>query len=268
MIRHLTRIPGVRRLWAKIPIGSVALRTEYDVWDRPHYAYGVYTAAQLARSLGLPSLSVIEFGVAGGDGLLALEHIADRVGQNLGIRIAVFGFDTGEGMPPPVDYRDLPHVWQAGFYSMDQRKLRSRLTSAELVLGDVAATVPELVSRPGLPPVGFVAFDLDYYSSTKCAFKIFDGPPSSHLPRTYCYFDDIVWPEHACYNEYTGELCAIREFNAENDRRKIGKLSNLAWMRRHPALWNEQIYVSHDFDHPLYCRLVTPSGDMHRELRL
>jgi hypothetical protein len=210
----------------------------------------------------------MEFGVAGGNGLLALERIADRIGRDLGVRIAVFGFDTGTGMPPPVDYRDLPYVWQAGFLGMDRDRLRARLRSAELVLGDVAQTAPEVLARNDLPPVGFVAFDLDYYSSTKAAFHIFDGPPDTRLPRTYCYFDDVVWPEHACHNEYTGELCAIREFNAENYNMKIAKIKNLAWMRRHPARWNEQFYVLHDFGHPQYGQLVTPEGDEYRELRL
>ncbi len=265
MIRHLTRIPGARRLWSKFPIGSVSLRTEYDIWDRPHYAYGVYKSAQLARNLKLQEISVIEFGVAGGNGLVALERIAEQVSQHLNIKISTFGFDTGQGMPPPTDYRDLPHVWQAGFYSMDQNKLRSRLRTAKLVLGNVADTTSELTTRSNFPPIAFVAFDLDYYSSTKSAFGIFAGPSSSRLPRVHCYFDDIVWPEHACHNEYTGELCAIREFNDENESQKISKIPSLAWMRKHPARWNEQIYIHHDFDHPSYCQLVTPPGDTYRE---
>jgi hypothetical protein len=59
-------------------------------------------------------------------------------------------------------------------------------------------------------PVGFVAFDLDYYSSTTVAFRVFE---KEHLPRVHCYFDDTIWPESAYHNEYIGELCAIREFN-------------------------------------------------------
>ncbi len=40
-----------------------------------------------------------------------------------------------------------------------------------------------------------LAFDLDYYSSTKTALQLFEGGPESRLPRVYCYFDDIMWPE-------------------------------------------------------------------------
>ena len=51
-------------------------------------------------------------------------------------------------------------------------------------------------------------------------------------------------------------------------RRKIAKLPNLQWMRPRAALWNEQTYVFHDFDHTLYTRLITPEGDEHRQSRL
>ena len=50
VLRHVTRIPGFRSLWLRFPIGSVATRVRYDVFDRPHYAYGVYSAADLAKS--------------------------------------------------------------------------------------------------------------------------------------------------------------------------------------------------------------------------
>jgi hypothetical protein len=68
----------------------------------------------------------------------------------------------------------------------------------------------------------------------------------------YCYFDDILYPEFACYNPWTGELCAIREFNEERKEVKLCPLHLLRWMRPHPEPWNDQIYVLHDFRHPLY----------------
>jgi hypothetical protein len=268
IFRHFTRIPGMRRLWRKIPLGSAALRTEYDIWDRPAYAYGIYSAASLARNLGLKRLSVIEFGVAGGHGLLSMERIAAKMASYLDLKITVFGFDTGTGMPPPQDYRDLPHVWQQGFYEMEPDKLRSRLRDAELILGNVTDTIPTLLAKKNLPPIGFVAFDLDYHSSTKNAFQIFAGAEQTRLPRVYCYFDDVIEPERACHNEYTGELCAIREFNDEHEWQKIAKSANLCWLRWHPAKWNEQMYIFHDFRHLLYTKLITPEGDRYRQFRL
>lgn len=258
--RLLTRIPGARRLWRKFPVGSVPLRTACDIWELPAYAYGVFSAARLAQEIGLPGITVIEFGVAGGNGLVALEGISAKISAYLGLPISVCGFDTGVGMPTPSDYYDLPHVWQRGFYAMDIPRLRGRLKHASLELGNVAETVPPFLCRESLLPIGFISFDLDYYSSTKAAFQIFGGPPQTRLPRVFSYFDEVFWPEKAYHNDWVGELRAIREFNEENTYQKIAKIPHLGWMRYHAAAWNEQMYVHHDFHHPLYGKLVGPSG--------
>lgn len=258
------KVPVFRSLWRRFPAGGVEARTRFGIWSRPAYAYGVYSAASLAKSLGMRGITVVEFGVAGGRGLRALESIAAEMETYFGVKIAVAGFDSGKGMPPPVDYRDLAHVWGQGFYQMDEEKLRSSLTRAELVLGDVAQTVKDFAARCE-HPIGFVSFDLDYYSSTKNAFGIFSGAAASRLPRVFCYFDDILWPEHACYNEYVGEYRAMAEFNAEHEMQKIAKIPHLVWIRERPAAWNEQMYVMHDFSHPDYTRNVTPKGDQHTQ---
>lgn len=260
LLTGLIRVPGVRMLWARFPFGSLPLRVKFDVWDRPHYAWGVYSAAELACKLKLSGITVIEFGVAGGNGLMALERIASKVSRHLGINISVFGFDTGEGMPAPKDYRDLPYIWGRGFFEMNRGKLEKELNSAKLIIGNVEETVESFIPPY---PIGFIAFDLDYYSSTKTAFQIFEAV---HLPRVLCYFDDTIWPEGAYYNEYIGELCAIREFNEEHLDQKISKIHGLSWLQPHKAAWNEAIYAYHDFRHPLYCENLTPSE--HRQLPL
>ena len=127
---------------------------------------GTHSAAKLARALGLDRITAVEFGVAGGNGLVSMERIAEAVGGHLGVDVAVIGFDVGSGTPAPEDFRDLPHVWAQGFYKMDAEARLARLRKAELVLGNVADTVRATVAREGLPPIGFVLFDLDYYSST------------------------------------------------------------------------------------------------------
>jgi hypothetical protein len=265
LLTRIVRLPGARSLWLRWPVGSVETRVAFDIWPRPHYAFGVFSAAQLAKSLGLPGISVAEFGVAGGRGLLALEKIAAEISSDVGIRIDVFGFDAGSGMPEAIDYRDLPHVWAKGYYKMDVEPLQARLTSAQLVIGDVGETIPETLGREGILPIGFIAFDLDYYSSTVKAFRVFDGPAETRLPRVFCYFDDIIWPERACHNEFTGELLAIREFNEAKPSRKLAPLHLLRNMRHVPAGWNDQIYVMHDFAHPLYCVNITPRGDSYTQ---
>jgi len=151
---------------------------------------------------------------------------------------------------------------------MDEGKLRSRLTAAKLILGNVSETLSPFLEEleNGVAPVGFVSFDLDYYSSTKQALTIFEGSPQTRLPRAFCYFDDIIQPLRAYLNPYVGELLAINEYNLEHEHQKIARIEHLTWLRERPALWNHQIYVHHDFTHPLYTRSVTPLG--HRQLPL
>ena len=96
-LSQLTRIPGVRSAWRRLGIGSITQRVDFDIWDRPHYAFGVHRAAQLAKALGHEAVTVIEFGVAGGRGLLALEKLAAIMSREIGIRVDVAGFDTGVG---------------------------------------------------------------------------------------------------------------------------------------------------------------------------
>jgi hypothetical protein len=266
IIKRVTQIPGARSFWRRFPFGPLDVRVKYGISARPSYAYGVYAAADLARKLRLPGISVLELGVAGGRGLLALEEISAEISRQMGVQISVHGFDSGSGMPSPVDYRDLPHIWEQGFYRMDEGSLRATLHDAKLHIGPVADTIPEFLREGAFPPIGFVSFDLDYYSSTKQSFRLFEGAEATRLPRVFCYFDDIMWPEAACHNPYVGELCAIREFNLENDGRKaITPINMLRHMMGYEAPWHEQLYVAHDFAHPLYCKNITPAGVEHTQ---
>ena len=59
MLETITRVPLSIGIWrhlvtkAKIPLGSVANRVQYGIFDYPHYAYGVYWSAYLASRLRL-----------------------------------------------------------------------------------------------------------------------------------------------------------------------------------------------------------------------
>ena len=262
LLRHLTRLPYVLGLWERFPIGSVHTRVNYGVFPYAQYAFGVYWAAVLAARLKIPRISVIELGVAGGRGLVALERASAEIEKALGVGIDVVGFDTGKGMPAAADYRDLPHIWGPGFYKMDAEKLRARLTRAELILGDVGATTTEWMRRPNRAPIGFVAFDLDYYSSTKAAFALFEGLSSAHLPRVMCYFDDVSALPLGCMNEYVGELLAMREFNESHPDRKVAKIEQLRVHRPRSEVWQDSMYAFHDFAHPAYNTLVIPTEQL------
>jgi hypothetical protein len=59
------------------------------------------------------------------------------------------------------------------------------------------------------------------------------------------------------YNEFTGELLAVNEFNVTEMDRKFARTRHL-----HAAgTWHEQIYVFHDFKHPRYCDFVSVGSD-------
>lgn len=148
-------------------------------------------AIYFASKLKLPKVSVIESGVAAGEGLIILERYARELGTAARIQVEVYGFDTGEGLPEVSDYRDLGYVWKRGAYKMDAEGLKARLKSAKLILGNVSLTVPEFL-RSQHAPIGFISFDLDYYSSTVAAFGIFQSSDETLLPRVMCYFDDAL----------------------------------------------------------------------------
>jgi hypothetical protein len=232
-------------------LNSVCLKVSAHEPDRAYYAWGVVNAAALAEALKISRISVIELGVAGGNGLVALENIAERVEKLWNIQIDVYGFDTGIGLPKPTDYRDLPNLFTEGLYPMDVESLQKRLRKAKLSLGLVEDTIPEFIaSRPA--PVGFISFDLDLYSSTMRAFRLLEADEKLLLPRIHCYFDDIIG---FTYSEFTGELLAIAEFNASHAMRKISQIRGLTYQvasRYAHESWVEQFYIAHIFDHALY----------------
>lgn len=232
-------------------------KLDYELLKRPGYGYGVYHAALEARALGIPRITAIEFGVAGGYGLIALEEVAADVEAITGVGVDVFGFDLASGMPEPSDYKDMPYIWQKGFFSMDVEKLKSRLKKAELILGNVATTTRAFAER-SVAPIGFISFDLDFYSSTKQAFVLLDAAAEKFLPRVFCYFDDVVGDDWELHCEYTGELLAIREFNDAHPERKIAKISGFRHKRRFSRAWNAKMYVLHLFDHPKQLVHVNP----------
>ena len=250
-LERLAMEPPFRLLvWALFHVipPSVQTRARWAVSKRPAYLLGVVTAAEQAIKQGLRQISVVEFGVAGGAGLLALQKEADAVEKELGVEIKVFGFDAGGGLPQLIgDYRDHPDVWRPGDYPMDEGALRSRLGSrTTLILGNVAETVPDFFAKYDPPPIGFASFDLDFYSSTRDALKIFTLPNKRMLRQVPLYFDDI----NCLYNhQFAGESLAIAEFNKRNSNVKIDRWYHVKWRSAFPErLYFDDLYVAHDLD--------------------
>lgn len=256
---------GISYLLRKLPITSFVfrLRVELNGINRPFYAFSLLHAAQEAEKLGIKRVSAIEFGVAAGGGLLALEQIAQQVTKLTRVKIDIYGFDLGDGLPKPKDYRDLSFIWKDGFYKMDKKILKEKIKkNTTLILGDVGETVPKFIKRADIAPIGFVSFDLDYYSSTAKAFKIFDIADEKLLPRTYCYFDDLVGDDEEIYSQYTGELLAIREFNKRSKHKKLDVISGLAHKRViKNTWWYDEIYILHVFNHKKYNKYIYSQED-------
>ena len=247
----------IRALLKRFQLGSFDFRLAFDAFDRPWYAHGIYEAARLAALLRQPGITIIEFGVAHGSGLVAMERIAAEVRNNLGLQIDIVGFDNAEGLPSQRDYRDLPCVWKRGLYKMDVDAVRARLSTARLMLGDVGQTVPAFLKAGGFPPIGFISFDLDYYTSTRDALRIFNGTDESCLPRVFSYFDDILSGDQQYYCEDVGELLAVREFN-ENPSRNHRLRPINGWKRSHllEPEWADAMLLYHRFDHPQYNEFI------------
>jgi hypothetical protein len=237
-------------IFAKL-FGNYRTKINFDLVPRRHYAYGVLRAADEALRRGLRRVTVAELGVATGDGLLNLCAIAERVSVETGVRIDVYGFDRGSGLPEPADYRDHPELFQSGDFPMDQDALAHRLPDfCKLILGDLSETVgPFIAGLNENAPLGFVVFDIDYYSSACAALELFRHPsPSKYLPAVALYFDDIYMETQ---NPWCGELLAIEEFNRSEKFRKIA-VDRFLRSRRvfKSARWIDQIYLLHVLDHP------------------
>jgi hypothetical protein len=254
----------VRALLKRLAV-SASTRALWDISDRPAYLVGVLYAARQALRQSASEISVIEFGIAGGTGLLALEREAAAVEKELGVSIKVYGFDNGSaGLPAFIgDHRDHPDKWKPGDFPMDEPLLRSKIgPRTTLILGDVAETVPRFCDDSSVPPVGFVAFDLDLYSSTTAALRVLSMPGKKALDHVALYFDDI---EHSISCRFAGELLAIEEFNESSSHVKIDRWRGLPSDRPFPeASFLQKMYMAHDLQS--IASRALERGPLHRAL--
>lgn len=236
--------------------GGFRSKVAFDLVLRQQHAYAILTCADLARELGFEEVTLVEFGVAAGAGLLNICELAGRVARETGVRFRVFGFDTGKGMPPPQSYRDHPEIYQEGDFPMGHEGLRRSLPgNAQLVVGEIKDTVkPFLQSVSPAAPIGFVSIDVDYYSSTRDALAVLEGDTEQYLPRVPMYLDDL---EHPSHNSWCGERLAVLEFNERHELRKIEQHAFLRSYRiLRNARWIDHMFTLHVLDHPSRTTLV------------
>lgn len=236
--------------------GSFKRKVDFDLVTRPEYAFGIMESALKAKEHGLKGISIIEFGVANGAGLMNMIEIAKKVKKSTGIEVKVYGFDTGTGMPKPVDYRDHPELYTEGDFPMNVEALKQSIEGeAELVLGNINEQIESFKSLHDSDcPIGFVSIDVDYYSSTVDALKIFDFTPEYYVPLVHIYLDDVYLDEH---NSRCGELLAVNEWNERNDLRVI---EHNPFIRRRRVFKNAgyigQIYFMHVLDSAVRSSIV------------
>jgi len=239
------------RLFFKV-FGSTLQKERFGVLQRNSYAYGMVRAAKIAKGLGKPKVTVCEFGVAQGVGLLNMIELAQQIGPAVGIEFRVVGFDSGIGLPSlKGGYKDHPELWAAGDFEMDKDALLSKIGGrAELVFGDIGETTGKFLESVNAScPIGFCSIDIDFYSSAISALRCLKGKAECYTPAVSLYFDDVSnFPS----NKWCGELAAIEEFNAEGEWRKIDIDRTLPGTRPvQSAYWYQRMYVGHVLDHPV-----------------
>lgn len=246
VVTALLAEPPLRRivqLAARIMPVSIRTKDRWHATDRPQYLHGLLYAADQAKREGRDSISALEFGVAEGYGLLALQAYAESVERETGVRVTVYGFDSGGGLPAGTgDYRDHPDWWQPGDFQMDVPGLTAKLMGrATLVLGEIRDTVTYQAIPEAL---GFLAIDVDFYSSAVDTLRILLRPDVPRLRRVALYFDDAE--EH--YNHrWAGEPLAIDQFNATSKSVKIDRWRGIkTGCPFHEAHWLDAMYLAHD----------------------
>ena len=227
--------------------GGFRKKIDYDLVPRQPYAFGLKDAFEISIAEECSKVIIIEFGVSSGAGLYNLAYIADKLSSIYAVDYQIIGFDSGEGMPKPIDYRDHPEKFRTGDYPPLNLDINNLPKKTKVYYGDISDTLVKLDSELSEDSkIGFVSIDVDYYSSTEKCLKVFKKNHSSYLSKTVVYLDDVNNVDH---NDYCGELLAINEFNENNLPRKICKMTQLRnWRIFKNALYLDQMYYLHVFD--------------------
>jgi hypothetical protein len=219
---------------------------------RPHYETILLESCLEAKKLGYSEVSVLELGVAGGNGIIALEKYKKKIQNFLDIKINIYGFDLGKGLPG-TDYKeDAPYIWKAGDFKVNKDILHSRISS-KVFYGDIKNTLQKFANTKP-KNISSIFFDLDLYSSTRNFLSQITKIEKYLCPRVYCYFDDVFNPNYYI-NQFNGENLAISEFNKKNKNIKIGfSLDNIKDFKF--PLAKNMVFMLHKFNHPDYTKYI------------
>ncbi len=218
---------------------------------RPHYETILLEASLEAKKLGYDEITILELGVAGGNGIISLEKYSKNIEKKLKIKINIFGFDTGKGLPDTNLKEDVPFIWKKGQFKIDKDKLEKKIKS-KIYFGDIKETIKDF-AKINPKNISAIFFDLDLYSSTKSFLENIEIWGSFTTPRVYCYFDDLF--HHNYISNFNGELLAIKEFNNVNKNFKIGTHIDHVADFKFPLAKN-LLYTFHNFNHKDYFKFI------------
>ena len=223
---------------------------------RPHYESLIYETSKNAIKLGFNEISVVELGVAGGNGIKSILKYKRKIEKILDIKINIVGFDTGTGLPNSDLKEDLPYFWKQGDYTnINLKDLEKEDSSIKIYKGNISSTIDKYIFENKIK-IGLIFFDLDLYSSTKLFLDKIPALSEKKLllPRVFCYFDDLFVADYTL-NDINGEPLAIKEFNNQFKKIKLGKTFDHITDFKFP-LAKGQIYTLHDFDNENYNKYI------------
>src|SRR5262245_1935210 len=109
---------------------------------------------------------------------------------------------------------------------MDQDRLRRRFQAAKALLGHIEETVPAFMKEDN-PPIAFISFDLDYYSSTMARSRCSNPQITISCGASYAIFGSMVGGIDRALGDFTGQSLAIREFTTAHDNIKVARVEAL-----------------------------------------
>jgi len=240
---------------------------------RPHYETLMFETAKNAIKLGYNEISIIELGVAGGNGIKSLIKYKRKIESVIDIKINIIGFDSGSGLPNVDDKKDLPFFWKKGDYTnKNLNELEKKDSNVKIFEGNIENTINDFILK-NKNKIGLILFDLDLYTSTKIFLnKIkYLSEKNLLLPRVFCYFDDLFIADYHL-DDTNGEPLAIKEFNDQHEDLKLGKTFDHINDFKFP-LAKGQIYTLHDFSNSDYDKYIgiysddSLSGKKDKKLR-
>tara|TARA_B100000965_G_scaffold137739_2_gene114595 strand:+ start:1970 stop:2824 length:855 start_codon:yes stop_codon:yes gene_type:complete len=211
---------------------------KYGTIPRPNYALGILMAAHQAKELDYKKISIIELGCWNFEGLIDIENYIHDIKKFIDIDFNVYGFELGTGhIKEEIDPKNRLYELSGGDYTFKKKDNLKKLKFSKLILGDVKDTAPKFLEESHLDeaPLGFIIFDLGFYTSAKHALQLLKSDSKKYLPRSIIYSDNNYF-----VLENEADKAAFAEFNQEGNK-IISPIGELA--EQMSVSWNKWIFL-------------------------